>query len=184
MKNWHDISFKFSHFTENLDKLTRALSKSVSTTDLFMHRLLRDSTCMETNPEPEEELETATAKPTGCTLSDFEEKAFVKYRGHNLEKYSNSVYRPVSDMSFELVTELKKEIESYIPVADVKDFQILDPQKFPTEEVEQLSYGLQEIGNLAELYSLNRNDILEEWFSLVKTLTTHNSFCIHKRDAM
>ena len=168
--------------TDYVDKLIRALSKSVSTVDLHMHNLLSESTCT----EPQEGVgEEAEVPPNiGCTLTEFEEKDFVKFKEVELETHHNSVFKPITQNSFDMITALKREIQSYIPVEDVKDFQILDPARFPLDEIEQLTYGLTEINNIAVVYSLDANLVKEEWIQLLGPLTQHSEFCIHKSNIL
>ena len=79
-------------------------------------------------------------------------------------------------MVFQLITEIK----SYMPQSGVEVYKILKPSEFPENEADQHFYGLEEIKDLARIFNLQGNMLLNEWRAFLPLVTSHKDFCTLK----
>ncbi len=155
---------------EIMDSLLRILRKAASYEEGNMIDLLRNSRCGHSEEQQEQ----------GCSMKEFEESESVSFHGHFLIKRKNSVYKPLTDIRFDLIESLIIELKSYLPLKEMQPFDILDPKKIPEKLEDQTFYGVEEIKKLGELYGIPSLHLVEAWKKLQQDMTESDEWCTMK----
>lgn len=81
----------------------------------------------------------------------------------------------------EIITKLIEEIESYFPKGETDAFAVFDINLFPTNKLDFLDYGVEDVGKVAEMLDYNKETIVEEWRDLMGFLSQQDGICNEKK---
>lgn len=111
-----------------------------------------------------------------CKETDLDSSEIkIRYKNVDMQKtigrHDSNKFFSLSSLRSHFSSKFSKEIETYFPEGDLKMFDPLQPSKIPVDQCEILSYGVQEIQQLAAFFKMDVVIVSQQWRDLLLSMS-------------
>ena len=102
-----------------------------------------------------------------------------------LQTVRNSVYPKLTEIQFDMIESLIKNVRRYFPEGCLDMYKVLNPKTWPSAY--QVDFGLEYIHELYDLVKppgATKQEVYSQWKIMVKSIIADDEFCKYKKDLL